>query len=375
MKHNRWFCLFFMLLVFCACSTSPTPLATAEPNVTTQAFSPIDAAKISEIKEVNVLSLNEQHGSLFAIRYLTKKNQILAAYQDGALIALNMNSEMPTHNFSLGTVKKAALAFSRSGNLLIGATQQYTTSTDIGLPVAYLNNIKLWNINTGNVVTCITASCEEDTPTDSEGWIGAIFGQDEKSVLLFDESAITIIDLYNNNSKIYLVNSPDSRYWWHIGQLAYDYAEDRVAIVYKEGRIELLGTSNNSGSFSASSILSDGAEGDIVDVTTAKIDPTGAWLAFVRENHVLVWKISPNKKLFLDLAVDNVISLEYDQSGKLLFIVTTDKILVRDLISDSLVTEIITPGITTMAISDDNRLLIWGDQKGQIHVYGIWKSQ
>jgi hypothetical protein len=37
----------------------------------------------------------------------------------------------------------------------------------------------------------------------------------------------------------------------------------------------------------------------------------------------------------------------------------------------SLIKEFATPKITSLSISSDNRLLIWGDREGTIHVWGV----
>ncbi|MGD0752476.1 MAG: hypothetical protein ABSA23_13855, partial [Anaerolineales bacterium] len=63
--------------------------------------------------------------------------------------------------------------------------------------------------------------------------------------------------------------------------------------------------------------------------------------------------------------------LAFDRSEQLLFVGTNDAISVIDLAEKSTLTTISTAGLTTFTISSDNRLLIWGDSKGAIHIWGI----
>jgi WD40 repeat protein len=106
-------------------------------------------------------------------------------------------------------------------------------------------------------------------------------------------------------------------------------------------------------------------------IIAAKFDPAGHWLAFIRDNHLSVWQTAKRpESLYLEADVPNAVTLGFDQTGTLLFVGTSDKITIWDVANKTIVAEYDTPRLASLAISEDNRLLIWGDAWGKVHIWG-----
>jgi WD40 repeat protein len=112
-----------------------------------------------------------------------------------------------------------------------------------------------------------------------------------------------------------------------------------------------------------------GKEGDIQEVVAAQFDPTGYWLAFIRGDRVSVWQ-ADKEKLYLEEDMINAVNLRFDRTGQRLIVAASDKIVIWDLEGKNKIVEYDAPGISALSISDDNRLLIWGDTQGRAHIWG-----
>jgi hypothetical protein len=168
-------------------------------------------------------------------------------------------------------------------------------------------------------------------------------------------------------------------YWWNIGHIAYDHVNQRYAIIYQEGRVETESLAQiNVGPFSFSSFstgLTEGTEGEFADIPVALFDPSGNWLAYIRADQLIIWRFDQNSRQpFFETEIHDAHSLLFDQTGKLLFVALKDKIVILDVSQKKMVAEYSTPGITSFNLSEDNRLLIWGDESGAIHIWGIERS-
>jgi WD40 repeat protein len=148
-----------------------------------------------------------------------------------------------------------------------------------------------------------------------------------------------------------------------------------VAVVYQEGKITLEPIVTH-GPLIHITELQNGMENELEPIHFALFDRSGKWLAIVRGNQLSVWSVgSWAKKIVYQEEVGAVHGLSFNPSGTLLFLATEDKIRVIGLAKKRLEAEFNTPNITSLDISEDNRLLFWGDETGTVHVWGISESK
>lgn len=116
-----------------------------------------------------------------------------------------------------------------------------------------------------------------------------------------------------------------------------------------------------------------GEQYDLQTVVSAEFDPAGQFLAFIRGNRLSIWQLNRGAKLHLEANVPDPVTLHFDQTGQLLFIGASEKITIWDMESKTIIAEYDVLGLTSFTISEDNRLLSWGDDTGVVHLWGVAK--
>jgi hypothetical protein len=257
------------------------------------------------------------------------------------------------------------------GEKLLGAMSS-TGLNSSGESTEYLEWFAIWDTNSGTQVYCSWGSCigKDDYGRSA---IGASADLDAGIIVFFDEFSFSTRT--NEVSGSGLVNGPDSDYWWTIGNIAIDSRNDRVAIVYQEGRIEFDEIlSLSPWPFNITTAVEEGDKGRLQPIHAALFDRTGKRLAIVRGDQLSIWDVDDwFEKIVYREDVGVIHGIKFSPSGKFLFLGTDDKIKIINLDKNRLESEIETPQITTLDISIDNRLLFWGDDEGNIHVWGVKK--
>lgn len=155
----------------------------------------------------------------------------------------------------------------------------------------------------------------------------------------------------------------DASYQWDIGSVAFDPANNRYAIVFQEGRINVSDIDHPLNY----DTIAQGTKEDRIPITDTQIDITGRRLVVARGTTTKVLNLN-NGKVLLEINVSNPV-LAFDQTGELLFVGSVNKLAVYSIETAEKIAEFDTTGITSLAISEDNRLVIWGDTQGQIHIW------
>ena len=365
------------LLTGCVASyiSTPTPV---EGNSFTNTFLRLDAMP-AQLAEILTLDPTWSSGPVWAVQYLMKTNHVFGVYgEDGRVVRWSLDSENIVVTHELGIAGPKALQFSGDGSILIGPTRRISRVNEYTNRLTdYMTGIAAWDMETGKLLLCLSFPCDGSTPEFAGGDINALIDVQGKQVFIYDETSIRITDLSGNSpSQVILINSPDMDYWWNIGNIAYDHVNQRYAIIYQEGLLEIDHlTPNKIGPFGFSTGLTEGTEGEFADIPAAMFDPSGNWLAYIRADQLIIWRFDQNSRQpFFEAEIHDAHSLLFDQTGKLLIVALKDKIRILDVVEKNVVAEYSTPGITSFSISGDNRLLIWGDEHGAIHIWGISRS-
>jgi WD40 repeat protein len=207
--------------------------------------------------------------------------------------------------------------------------------------------------------------------------IGATIDFNGETVVTYNEDAYRVIKLSNSSySGFALVNSPDADYWWHIGKMAMDSRHSRLAIVFQEGRITVEGIlAPRIFPLSRIDVLENGTKHELQPVEFAAFDPSGKWLAVVRADELSIWSVANWKKAIIYQApIRNVSGIEFNPSGELLFVATDNEIRAIGLEKKELIFEFDAPGVSSLHVDEDNRLLFWGDEEGVIHIRGVLRK-
>lgn len=356
-------------LVACSGSrTSATP-SPVPPNRFTSSFPPLNVSTIHKLTEIQNFVSSEHGGRILGVNYTLDADQVLAVYEDGYLVGWDIETSEVVLEHSLGIVSSKALSFSASGTLLMGATEHMFKPDISNKMIEYVNGLALWQVENGKLFRCITYPCDGGV-NRKDGYLGASIDQKGRWNIVFSEPGISTLDLSGKDpGRISAVNSWDADYQWNVGAIAIDSIHERYALVFQEGRIGL-------DSFNPSTLvyrtIAEGNQNNLHEIVAAEFDPTGQWLAVIRDDHLSVWQVDKiTGALYFERGIPNAVTLQFGQFGKLLIVADDEKILIWDMEGKKVAADFQTPSITSLAISEDNKLLLWGDAQGKVHLWAI----
>lgn len=357
----------FFLLTCC----NPNSIYTYPPNQYSERYSPLDSESIGKIKEISSWKIIDD--PLALLKYNNLSNNLISVTEENKeIVKLDIETGETESHKILNVSSLRIFSFDAKGEKLLGAMSS-TGINSRGESAEYLEWFAIWDTSTGLQVECIWGSCSEGDDSIYEASdIGSSADLDSEIIVSFSETAYSIQT--NNSSGFTLVNSPDADYWYHIGNVAIDSHNKRLAIVYQEGRIELRNITCTG--FCIISALKKGDENQLQPIHVALFDRTGKWLAIVRGDQLSIWDVDGwIKKIVYREEVDAIHGMSFSPSSKFLFLATEDKIKIINLDENKLEAELSTPNITSLDISEDNRLMFWGDENGIVHLWGVPQSQ
>jgi WD40 repeat protein len=155
---------------------------------------------------------------------------------------------------------------------------------------------------------------------------------------------------------------------------AFDPSHDRYAIAFRDGEVLIKKSGQEDSLLGLSHYLGKYKDGTGDEVAALSFSPNGQLLARIQGKVLTVWVVTVlSGKTQLEHDISNGRLIAFDQSSKMLFVGTVNGVEVWGVKDGRLLGEYTTPGITSLSVSLDNRLLIWGDKSGAIHVWGLRK--
>lgn len=372
---NHTFLIHIVSVVFTltSCASPSSNIATSTlipPNEFTKTYEPLREEKVSSLVEMTSLSSPSFSSPLLKVGYLSEDNIVVGVYKnEGTVVGWKADTADIAFNHELGIVSSKALLLIASGENLVGPMDHVFKLNSLNQNIEYLNGIALWDVRTGILIQCIAYPCQKNSGLQ-HGFLGLAIDLNGERLAFFDESGVGLSSLSGNAPVLdYTINAEDASYSWRIGSVAFDSHNHRLAVIFQEGRVYVSNIENPLNY----QIIAKGEKGDIVPITDAQIDPTGRWLLVARGNKTRILNLE-NGKVLLQIEVSNPV-LSFDRTGELLFVGAGNKLAIYSIVKSLKIFEYDAPGITSLAISEDNRLLIWGDQQGKIHVWGKPSSQ
>jgi len=365
--------LIYMLIILASCNShSEDELS---HNKVSQRYVPLRADTVAGLEEIKAWDIMGLDDVISIVQYnlaINRLTVISEQSQKGALFIIDEEKTIAQRIVEIPNLRVLGVDV-EGEELLVGRSGQ-TLNTQ-GEPREYLHWFALWNVTSGSIDNCISESCTgELTDPDQIAYadIGAVM--DAETVVIYNEDAYsTVILSPSNGGGVALVNSPDADYWWHIGKIAVNSDQNRLAIVFQEGGITLHKISEPEGwwPLAWTDVLVRGEENQLQPIQAAIFDPGGTWLAIVRGQDLIIWRVRGWKSEVFREQVGNVRGMQFNPTGELLFLGRDNAINVISLEDRSIVFEMLAPGITTLDISSDNRLIFWGDGHGTVHAWGI----
>src|SRR6266498_4522915 len=309
------------VLVLATCvspSVFAKPPVLMSPNKFTQSYEPLDKDAINSLSEIGLLRSPLLKSSILKVGYIPEDNIAVAIYdEERTVVGWSIDTNSIIFNHDLGIVTSKGLVFTESGKNLIGATEHVFEDGS-----EYINGIALWDVQTGELIRCITYPCQ-DNNIPRDGFLGLAVNARADRLAIYSKYVIDLTSISGDfPGLVYTINSEDASYFWLIGSVAFDERYRRYAVVFQEGRVYIFDNERSM----HHRIISNGEQGDRVSVTYAQIDPTGHWLAFVRGEKTQLMNLDSGK-LHLEINGSNPI-IAFDKTGQLLFIGIGNKLSV-----------------------------------------------
>lgn len=343
------------------------------PDSYTQNFIEINQGNVLYLEQTDAFQIDYYDNTNYIFKYVLGGNKIVSCCsQDNEILVWDVFSGSILNKYTISNSNVLPYEFDTTGKWLLGKVETSLNSIEQDNPGLFV-----WDSATGKVKSCIWANCGQKPMYEYE-ISGAILESEGDLVIEFDNYEYFLYDVQRDSliPKTAL-NCADCGHWWQIGKIAYDTVNNRYAIVFQEGRIQmdyLDWDASPTPSISKSVVLDYGAKHDLQNIYAAEFAPSGRYLAFVRGNILKVLEVEgKTAREKFKMRLNNGTGLVFDQTGSLLFIVSKDKIAVLDILLKDIIAEYYTPEIISISISGDNRLLIWGDKIGEIHILGIHK--
>jgi WD40 repeat protein len=168
------------------------------------------------------------------------------------------------------------------------------------------------------------------------------------------------------------LDDPDNNSEQHISKVSFDPSGEYYAVAYEEGNVMVYEFESSISNNNWIEMISFGDVQEIRrPVLSIKIDPTRTWLALLYENELQIWDLmSVKKNPSVSLAISSMNTMTFDQSGNLLVVGTKSGLRFIDLHNKSEVAKFDGDEVSNAFITTDNRLLVWSDTKGIIHLWG-----
>lgn len=337
-------------------------------------YSTLNSKSMGKLRETASWQLMDYPVSL--IKYNYASNSLIAVNEENKKIVRLDIWTGTTTDYEIENVSSFhAIGFDTKGDQLMGARSNIIQILGQRGLSERLDEFAIWDANSGILILCRAGPCG-DSDRDNLNSLGISADLDDGIFVYFDEDGYSLSTQEFGGSA--LVNSPDADYWWSIGNIAIDSRNERLAVVYQEGRIEL----DAFESFTISGLVFEGPplkwgeKGDLQQVHAALFDRTGKWLAIVRGDQLSIWDVGGwFKRVAYRETVGAIHGISFSPSGGFLFLGVDDKIKIINLDRSKQAAELEAPNITSLDISEDNRLLFWSDENGVVHLWSFPQTQ
>jgi WD40 repeat protein len=364
--------LFTLAMLIVGCTPTTYTTSPLQPNDFTSSFDNLDNQTVYQLEEIENFAIGAYHLPVSTIRFNVLKNQLLIASEGSSqIVGWDVKTEELVLKTNVQLPHFKSISFDKEGKLLLGAVDSGPEN---------MNGIGIWNVENGKLIQCVSYPCDETAIRESYGYPGAVFDPDAEYVITFDNSSYGITEILGSgfDGGTNYVNNPDEDYLWSLGNIALDTNNNRLAVVFQEGQIWLDEFNRKKritiGPLGLWIPIAKGRQNDLQTIYAANFDESGQWLAIVRGNHLLiyqVWKYGGKLVSENDLGQEGLRTLSFNPTSELLFVAGEDTIKVISLKDRKDLVDLPASGITAITVSDDNRLLIWGDKEGTVHIWVV----
>ncbi len=358
----------------------------SDPIHRTQTLSRLDAETVINASELALLSAPADSQGVAEMYQRSDDEYLLVVYNNGLFRRWNLNTLQAEEEFDFLAGSPRGVNFSADGLLVItpGAVVNATE----------LNGYTVWDTQSGEVVECAGPHCPEGWSHINIVKAGVGLTPDAKWQIEYFSSLITISSLKLGMSASWDVDPDYYDISFHtISRIAFDSTGTYIACTTEEGRLLVYDFKNLFGltGITDEEILAGrGYENqphpwwvkrrqygeyqpsaNIITVDLA-FDDTLTWLAQLTDQDLVVRDLG--RAFFssrMNLPIEGGTVLAFNHTGNLLAVGTQNGIALFDLKRLERIASFEVGEVTGLYFSRDDRLLLWGDLEGAIHLWGV----
>lgn len=333
----------------------------------------LDERTLPFAQELQTLVNQAATGAVIKTAQLSGQDTLNVAYTDGYLRIWNLQAANLIAEFNMGFILREGTSFNSDGTLLTTALN-HTTPNETNVSVTTLGGINLWETQSGKKVNCYGLHCSQIGEQYHSSLRGAILHPNGNWLISFAGSVFDITRINGPSVNIiFNLDNPDDNESSNMSLLAFDAQGDYLAVAYEEGFVELYEFNDliDSGNWMRTLTLGQPqSKRSIVDALN--IDPTRRWLSFLTNDEIKVWDLKTgSKEPYFSITLSGANTLAFNGSGSVLLVGTETGLVGIDMNTGAQIAKFEAGRVTTLLITTDNRLLIWGDKAGTVHLWGV----
>jgi WD40 repeat protein len=372
-KKSAWLLVLVFVLCFCGLATFGIWLsqyqrikpikaaALMESFPFSENFSPISVDQLKSIEERFLLSVSSIDDPILAV----------SQRMNGNILTIDSEGWLTEWCWEEGTgwrvCQQSDMKYARSGWVNFSDDGSFVV-----LPKGYdgedVSGYAIWSTQYNEIV-------REDPDTQFDWYYTSGFYLSQNGNIIVDYGAGTLFYVSNWADRISyaddLFNFVKEEYPV-IGRVVIDPDEEFLAIAFEKGQISIgdIEEGNYLGNSRQYYLLEEGETTEIKDLQFNSTRTCLAWLS--GERLVVIRLQNMLFKISLDVTIDDGRLLAFDRTGRILVVATGDSLLFFDVKKNKQIAEYsVDIEITSLFFSQDNRLLIWGDAEGNVHLWGV----
>lgn len=325
------------------------------------------------IQEIADLSVPGNEGSVLTMIQTPNMLHLLSLYSNGIVRRWDLFSQKIISENDVEYAHRDAGNFSANGSLLI---------TPVNFDSEKLYGYSVWNTLTWEQLDCFGAYHPNAFDYEADAHMGVIIDPKGELIIEVQPKIISFNGCPNRpleeSGAKYGAADWIIRDWLEpeISRVAIDPSGTYIAYALEDGKITIseydeVSKMGGSRPFKEKHVKYDSEETPL-KINYLVFDNTVTWLASLTGNELTVWDL---RKLLFPLHMEKPISdgniVAFDRTGRILVVGSDSGFNIFDLEKETQIVKYEVGEVTALYFSRDNRLLIWGDVNGDIHLWGV----
>lgn len=342
--------------------------AVSEADDFTFEYNLISLLNIKHIQEIGTLGLADTSYAIIALSS-TPDGNLQAIFSNGTYVQWDLGSQKEIVRYDFVAATQTGTNFSADGKRVITPGNIDEAKSPIGYQV--------WDTQTGQMIECANSSlkCPIDSPYSASD--GLYLGP--SGVLVIEYTGGSITGDMGEESSIVHFNFGNFSDEVNVQKVSVDTSSKYIAYVLdnrvvKVQDLEPFFSFGDSSPISSKHLRSLKFQLTYLNSYTKALifAPTNSWLAALTNRELAVWNLDqPFFSRHFSLTIKDGYTTSFDRTGDILALGTAKGITFFDVKTGQKITDFDIGTVTALYFSRDNRILIWGDLQGNIHLWAI----